>query len=706
VDLVQPPLGTPAAGANDSLASWRPLAIGPVGGRLQRFAGSWDLITSDRWVLDTITRGYALEFTSTPPSDMLRRPTPMPADPLKRLALEKEIKALLQKRAVRATPLEASQVGFMSTFFLVPKKDAGSWRPILNLKPLNTFIRPRRFRMDTLKVVLNSIQTPAWAAVIDLKDAYLHIPIRQDHWKFLRFQYQDTQYEFTALPFGLSTSPRVFTRVVKVVGAALRTQGVMIFMYLDDWLIVDKSQEATMVALNSTWRITRDLGFIINTEKSRPWPTQFPVFLGASLNLQKGLACPTEARILNLHQCVSLFLPSSVAPAKAWLKLLGLMASLVDIVDFCRLRMRPIQLHLLSHYQPRRHHIDHLVPTTPWLRPHLRWWLDPTSLIRRHAFRRPRPSMVITTDASLFGWGATLHLHQVAGRWELEHRTSHVNILDMLAVLKALHCFRPAVANKSVLVRCDNSTVVAYINHQGGTRSAKLCALTWKLLHWCILHKVTLSAAHLPGKENVTADALSRGWFVPTEWTLHPQVAHSLFRMIDWPHADLFASRTNHQLPVYCSRTPDPYAWQTDALAIRWDGLLAYAFPPFSLISRVLTKIEEENCRILLIAPFWPRQPWFSRITRLLVHRPVVLPKRVDILRQPRSGLLHPAPEGLHLTCWVLSRNPSVRQDFLNELRILQPAVVEHQPGKSTTVDYAISINGVGTDLCIPLILL
>ena len=159
-------------------------------------------------------------------------------------------------------------------------------------------------------------------------------------------------------------------------------------------------------------------------------------------------------------------------------------------------------------------------------------------------------------------------------------------------------------------------------------------------------------------------------------------------------------------VPVYCSRTHDPYAWQTDALAIMWEGLLAYAFPPFSLIPRVLTKIEEENCRILLIAPFWPRQPWFSRLTRLLVHRPVVLPKRLDILRQPRSGLLHPAPVGLHLTCWVLSRNPSARQDFLDELRLLQPAVVGHQPGKSTTVDYAISINGEEADLCVPPILL
>jgi hypothetical protein len=50
----------------------------------------------------------------------------------------------------------------MSTFFLVPKKEVGEWHPILNLKPLNRFIRPQRFRMETLRTILESIVTPAW----------------------------------------------------------------------------------------------------------------------------------------------------------------------------------------------------------------------------------------------------------------------------------------------------------------------------------------------------------------------------------------------------------------------------------------------------------------------------------------------------------------------------------------------------------------
>ena len=86
----------------------------------------------------------------------------------------------------------------------------------------------------------------------------------------------------------------------------------------------------------------------------------------------------------------------------------------------------------------------------------------------------------------------------------------------MLAVRNALQHFRAQLVGQAVLVHSDNATVVAYINHQGGTRSARLCALAWDLIHWCIRQGIALSAVYIPGKANVTADALSRGWIVPT----------------------------------------------------------------------------------------------------------------------------------------------------------------------------------------------
>ena len=56
----------------------------------------------------------------------------------------------------------------------------------------------------------------------------------------------------------------------------------------------------------------------------------------------------------------------------------------------------------------------------------------------------------------------------------------------------------------------DNSTVVAYINKQGGTHSAEMCALLWKIMTWCHHYKITLKARHIPGCLNVMADLLSR----------------------------------------------------------------------------------------------------------------------------------------------------------------------------------------------------
>lgn len=78
-------------------------------------------------------------------------------------------------------------------------------------------------------------------------------------------------------------------------------------------------------------------------------------------------------------------------------------------------------------------------------------------------------------------------------------------------------------------------------------------------------------------------------------------------------HIDLFASHLNHQLPTFCTRHAHPLAWATDSLSLNWSGLFGYAFPPISLLPRVLQKIKQESCKIILVAPLWPRQAWFPQ---------------------------------------------------------------------------------------------
>ena len=178
----------------------------------------------------------------------------------------------------------------------------------------------------------------------------------------------------------------------------------------------------------------------------------------------------------------------------------------------------------------------------------------------------------------------------------------------------------------------------------------------------------------------------------------------TIFNVLDTPHIDLFTSHLNNQLPTFCSRHVNPQAWATDALSISWKGILGYAFPPISLLPRVLEKIDQEICKILLIAPFWPRQAWFPRLLNLLVHPPLVLPKRPDFLTQPISKAPHPDPDSLHLSVWMLSQCPSERQAFLTQLQPWQQRAEELPQEKLTTIDYSTTSNCVPRKLSIPIL--
>ena len=94
----------------------------------------------------------------------------------------------------------------------------------------------------------------------------------------------------------------------------------------------------------------------------------------------------------------------------------------------------------------------------------------------------PLTQEVVTTDASqLYGWGGYLQNMEVQGTWNRAESKLHINLLEMEAVAKTLRHFEKWLVGKVVLVRCDNDTVVSYINKEGGTKSPSLCMRTWNL---------------------------------------------------------------------------------------------------------------------------------------------------------------------------------------------------------------------------------
>ena len=61
--------------------------------------------------------------------------------------------------------------GFYSRLFLV-EKASGGWRPVIDLSPLNEFVRQTPFKMETAAPVLLSVREGDFLASVDLKDVY------------------------------------------------------------------------------------------------------------------------------------------------------------------------------------------------------------------------------------------------------------------------------------------------------------------------------------------------------------------------------------------------------------------------------------------------------------------------------------------------------------------------------------------------------
>ncbi|XP_077105640.1 uncharacterized protein LOC143764187 isoform X2 [Ranitomeya variabilis] len=395
--------------------------------------------------------------------------------------------------------------GFYSPLFLISKPD-GSFRTIINLKKLNSFIENYTFKMESIRSTIKLLFPNCMMGGIDLKDAYYHLPIHNRYQKFLRvavkINNEVRHFQYAALPFGLSTAPRIFTKIMLEVMAYLRQKETLIVPYLDDFLVIGNSVTQCADRLAHAISSLQDLGWIINTDKSRLTPLSRQAFLGFQLD----------------------------------------------------------------------------------------------SISQK--------------------------------------------------------CLLPQIRGKDVRVLSDNTTTVAYLNRQGGTRSETLMSSAMEILNLAESHLTSLTALHIRGASNQQADFLSRHTLRQGEWCLNQQIFLDIISLWGRPQIDLFATRKNRKVRRFASLSPADHPDILDALQAPWQFSLAYAFPPIILLPQVIRKIREEGARVVLIAPFWPKRPWFSWLRTMSVSDPWVLPSTPNLLFQ--GPFFHPQVDNLHLTAWNL----------------------------------------------------
>ena len=638
----------------------------PVAGRLTRFLPFWRQVTSDPWVLSVVEHGYRLEFTSSPPGSTGVRNTRLCGRDGESALLD-EVEGLCAKCAVKSVPPGQRGDGYYSTYFLVTKKDGGM-RPILNLKQFNKHLVHRRFKMETLNRLISIVVPGVWMASLDLKDAYLHVPIAREHWKYLRFAVQGRHLQFIVTPFGLSQAPMLFTRVVRALIMWLRMRGVRLHAYLDDILILGDSPQQVQQSLQMTIQVFTQAGFIINVKKSDLVPTQGLTYIGGHFDTRLGrVFLPVDRKHALVAAFRSFARVGAYHPARLWLQVLGLMAATISSVALARLRMRPIQWYLKSQWQDRVMTQQILVTRQVFMC--LQWWMVLDNLSQGRPFQEPPHTVTVTTDSSMLGWGGHAKLQGetrlVADNWSSEEtRTQHINVLELRAVRLTLCRLQQWLQDRVVLVECDNTTAVSYLNKMGGTKSHMLCQEAMLLHEWALQHGVTVRAVHRPGVDNALADFLSRNRPDPTEWSLSSRACSKLFRHWGTPQVDLFASQQNHKLPVWFSRHSCLEATAVDAFQQNWQGLKVYAFPPTNLILKTLQQIRDQQVEdAIVVVPHWPAREWFSLLLQMASTTPVRFRLEIDLLSQhllDKGKLYHPDLSSLSLTAWRLNGKSGV----------------------------------------------
>ena len=151
--------------------------------------------------MNTVSKGLEIDFISTQYQETIPPDIHMSGE--MEQVCENEVTSLLLKGAVTET---SDTDGFFSALFVIPKK-SGGFRPIVNLKGLNSFVCYEHFKMERLDSVKFLLKKGDWLVKLDLKDAYLLVPILPNHQKFLRFRWKGRHFQFRCLPFGLSSAP-------------------------------------------------------------------------------------------------------------------------------------------------------------------------------------------------------------------------------------------------------------------------------------------------------------------------------------------------------------------------------------------------------------------------------------------------------------------------------------------------------------------
>ena len=397
----------------------------------------------------------------------------------------------------------------------VPKRDSSELRMIMDCsRPFaasaNSYMDLDHYKYVTVDEAACQAKPGFWLAKIDLKHAYRSVGTHPNSWKVTGMSWH---FEGTAsatflydkrLPFGARTSPMIFHRLTQSVCRVMARRGFTVLAYLDDFLIIEPSQQQCQIAMDTLIGLLQSLGFRINWSKVVQ-PSQSLCFLGVEIDtVSRELRLPSN-RVSELLDILNSTLPKRKCQKHHLQRLVGKLSWAARVVRGGRTFLRRLITVMNSVNHPH-----HRVYLNGQARADLQWW---ASLLPVFNYKSLLPDEYPMTspaynDTSTAGGGCCWQ--NVS--WALDFPdlfSLHINYKEAFMILQAAKRWAPYWSGQRIIITSDSEVAAAIVN-KGTTPCPIIMEWLWELFWLSEYYGFHLTVDHIPGSLNVIADSISR----------------------------------------------------------------------------------------------------------------------------------------------------------------------------------------------------
>ncbi len=476
---------------------------------------------------------------------------------------------LQASRVIGPLPLNCLPEVQVSRFGVIPKRSQPNrWRLILDLSfpplaSISSGIDPEICSMSYSSVddathIISNLGPNCFLAKVDIAHAYRNVPVHPADRHLLGMAWDDQLFIDTTLPFGLRSTPKIFTAISNSLQWIFRENGVQNSIhYLDDFLVVSETSGACKHHLHSVLRCCRSLGVPVQAEKVEGPSTRL-CFLGIEFDTATMSMRLPEDKFTELRDMISRWTERAAVTKRELLSLIGHLAHACKVVPAGRTFLRR-----MIHLSTAREQLDDWVRLNKDFKSDLRWWdlflpsWNGVSLLQTPV--KAPPAIIMSTDASgSWGCGAVWPPHWFQVPWDPNWSENNIAVKELVPIVLAAAVWDRCWSHHRVLVLSDNMAVVEIFKSRSCRDSDLLHLL--RCLHFIEARwDMVLWVQHIPGRVNIAVDALSRNSLqvfyqaLPTADSMPTPVPHKLLRLTLWDKPDWTSCNWKQLLSDCCS---------------------------------------------------------------------------------------------------------------------------------------------------------